>query len=282
MPTMVRMPDGAALRVTSTGSGDPLVLCHGGPGLWDYLPPLAALLEGWHLVHSYDQRGCGQSTGDGPYTVAQFVTDLDWLRRGLGHSSWWVGGHSWGAELALRYALAFPGRARGLVYLSGTGIGEAFRPAYRAEMRRRLAADYPRWRRLRDQRDRSDAEEREFCLLQWRPDYAPGPSAARLAAAMWDTRFRVNRRCNSELGADRTRDERSLARHCAELDRPVLILHGAEDPRPVWSTDSLAAALPHAHRVVITGAGHLPWAEQPSQAGYAIRGFLAAHAQAAG
>jgi proline iminopeptidase len=61
------MPDGAMLRLTTTGSGDPLVLCHGGPGLWDYLGPLARLLDGGFLVHRYDQRGCGASTGDGPF-----------------------------------------------------------------------------------------------------------------------------------------------------------------------------------------------------------------------
>ena len=38
----VTMPDGVMLRLTSTGSGHPLVMCHhGGPGLRDYLDPLA-------------------------------------------------------------------------------------------------------------------------------------------------------------------------------------------------------------------------------------------------
>jgi pimeloyl-ACP methyl ester carboxylesterase len=36
------------------------------------------------------------------------VADLEVLREALGHATWWVGGHSWGAELALRYALAYP------------------------------------------------------------------------------------------------------------------------------------------------------------------------------
>jgi proline iminopeptidase len=269
------MSDAAVLRLTTTGSGHPLVLCHGGPGLWDYLGPLAGLLDDMCLVHRYDQRGCGESTGDGPFTVAQFVADLDVLRQALGHASWWVGGHSWGAELALRYALAYPGRARGVIYLCGTGIGEGFRAAYRAEMRRRLAGDFARWQCLRDKQDRTGAEEREFCLLQWRPDHAPGPAAARLAASMWDARRRVNLRCNRELAADRSRDESGLAHRCAHLDRPVLVLHGAQDPRPVWSTDSLVQALPKARRVVIKDAGHLPWLEQPRAVADEIRGFLA-------
>jgi proline iminopeptidase len=271
------MPDGAMLRLTTTGAGHPLVLCHGGPGLWDYLDSLSRLVDDMSLVHRYDQRGCGQSTGDGPFTVTQFVADLEALRQALGHETWWIGGHSWGAELALRYALAHPSRVRGVMYVCGTGIGDGFRETYRAEMRRRLAGDLPRWQYLNDRHDRTKDEEREFCLLQWRPDHAPGPDAARLAASMWDPSRRVNLRCNTELATDRSRDEHELARRCAQLNRPVLILHGAEDPRPVWATDLLAQALPNARRAVIKDAGHLPWLEQPRAVADEIRGFLAQH-----
>ena len=270
---LVPASGGAVLRVTTTGAGLPLVLCHGGPGLWDYLEPLARLLP--FRVIRYDQRGCGRSTGDGPYTVAQFVADLDGVRQAMDWPSWWVGGHSWGAELALRYALAYPDRTRGLVYLAGTGIGDGFRPAYRAEMRRRLGPDLPRWQYLHDKPDRTRAEEHEFCLLQWRPDYAPGRAAADFAAAMWADDLRVNLRCNQELAADRSRDETELARRCAQLHKPVLIVHGAADPRPVWATDTLAAALPDVRRVIIDDAGHLPWTEQPTAVAAAIRDFVA-------
>jgi proline iminopeptidase len=270
----VALPDGAVLQLRTTGSGPPVVICHGGPGLWDYLEPLSGLLDDGLLVHRYDQRGCGRSTGDGPYTVAQFVADLDCVRQATGHASWWVAGHSWGAELALRYALVHPGRVRGIVYLCGTGIGDGFRLAYRAEVRRRLAADFPRWEYLHDKQGRSPAEEREFCLLQWSPDYSPGPEAQSRAAAMWDDQLRVNLQCNRELAADRSRDEPELARRCARLDRPVLIVHGADDPRPVWATDSLVQALPDVRRVVIDNAGHLPWIEQPAATANEIRSFM--------
>ena len=272
---LVPASGGAVLRVTTTGAGLPLVLCHGGPGLWDYLGPLAQLLPGEFQVHRYDQRGCGRSTGDGPYTVGQFVADLDAVRQAMGLESWWVGGHSWGAELALRYALAYPARTQGVVYLCGTGIGTSFRATYRAEMRRRLGSDLPRWQYLHDKPDLTRAEEHEFCLLQWRPDYAPGPAAAEFAAAMWDDDLRVNLRCNRELAADRSRDETELARLCAQLRKPVLVLHGAADPRPVWATGTLVAALPDVRRIVIDGAGHLPWAEQPVAVAAAIRDFIA-------
>ncbi len=60
---------------------------------------------------------------------------------------------------------------------------------------------------------------------------------------------------------------------------PVLIVHGAADPRPVWATDTLVTALPDVRRVVIEGAGHLPWAEQPSIVAGEIRDFILAGGQ---
>lgn len=46
---------------------------------------------------------------------------------------------------------------------------------------------------------------------------------------------------------------------------PVMMVHGAEDPRPAWTSDDLLAALPRATRTVVAGAGHAPWVERPDE-----------------
>jgi proline iminopeptidase len=118
----VRLRDGAQLWTTARGTGPLVVLLHGGPGLWDYLAPLAALLDDTFTVVRFDQRGCGRSTGDdGPFTIAQAVDDLDQLRMALGFPRWAVAGHSWGAELALRYAAACPDHVTSVAYIAGAG-----------------------------------------------------------------------------------------------------------------------------------------------------------------
>ncbi len=138
---LVELPDGTKLWTATSGGGTPVVCCHGGPGLWDYLADLAALLDDSHLVVRFDQRGCGRSTGvDGPFTVAQAVGDLEQLRQALDLDRWAVLGHSWGAELALRYAAAHPGRTTAVAYLGGVGAGGAWREPYLAERNRRLGA----------------------------------------------------------------------------------------------------------------------------------------------
>ncbi len=113
----VEADDGVRLWTATSGSGSPLVLCHGGPGLWDDQGPIVGMVSDLVTVHRWDQRGCGRSTGSGPYTVQRFVADLEDIREHFGHARWIVGGHSWGATLALRYAFAMKTRWRAAVLL---------------------------------------------------------------------------------------------------------------------------------------------------------------------
>lgn len=78
--------DGVELWVERTGDGQgvPLVLCHGGPGLWDNLGRLAALIDHERPVVRWDQRGCGRSGGaDGLFSMTQSLADLQAVRRHL-------------------------------------------------------------------------------------------------------------------------------------------------------------------------------------------------------
>lgn len=273
---MVKTDDGACLWATTSGVGPPLVLCHGGPGMRDYLGPVGALVDDLATVHRFDQRGAGRSTIQGPYAVGRFVADLEMLRGHFGHRRWLVGGHSWGATLALRYALAHPWRVAALLYLSGTGVGSAWRRAHHEESDRRLTAGQRRRRDELKVRERSGAEEREFRTLNGAPDFADRGRALELAAAQYGADpFPFNYRCNSALNADMKAWEgpERLA-ECRSLDVPVLIVEGAEDPRPAWALDGMVEALPRAERVVLPGVGHLPWVEDPEGLATVLRNFL--------
>lgn len=265
---MVRLPDGAELRTAVSGTGPPVACLHGGPGLWDYLAPLAALLDGEFTVVRFDQRGCGRSTGrGGPFTIAQAVDDADRVREALGFSRWAVAGHSWGAELAVRYAARHPERTTAVAYIAGVGAGNGYRAGHAAELNRRLGPDRERWAALSaiPDGDRTAAEERERCLLQWRTDFSPASGAAAHALALWESRppgAVVNAAANRELWGDRETED--LRRAAARVTCPVTMIFGADDPRPWAASDSLLAALPRASRTVLSGAGHAPWAERPA------------------
>lgn len=272
----VETDDGTSLWTATSGEGPPLVLCHGGPGMWDYLEPVAGLVDDLVTVHRWDQRGGGRSTGSGPYIVDRFVADLEVLRVHFGHDRWLVGGHSWGATLALRYAFAHAERVAAILYLSGTGTGSVWRRAHHAEADRRLAIGQRRRRDELKARRRDDAEEREYRTLNGAPDFADRDRALELAAAQYAAvPYPVNYECMAAINAELKvwEGQAPLAR-CRTLDAPVLVVHGAEDPRPAWAVESMVEVLPSAELRVLPGAGHLPWVEEAESFAAVVGEFL--------
>lgn len=247
------------------GRGVPLVLCHGGPGLWDMFAPLASALSGQVRVIRWDQRGCGRSEHRGPYSVSRSVADLDAVRSHLGLDQIVVAGHSWGATLALRYALDHSERVAALVYISGTGLGWAWREPFQHDAAQRLAPHQHRIAELRA-RERSVAEDRELAILQWSAEFTAGDAVA-LAEQMATPWFAVNWECYEAIWGEleRTWCEPELAAACRKLAVPALIIDGALDLRPRWAVDSLEEALPAAARVVLPDAGHVPWLDAPGE-----------------
>jgi len=72
---------------------------------------------------------------------------------------------------------------------------------------------------------------KEWCRLQWRPDFSPAGDAEGHAAALWRTRppgTVVNGRANRELTADSAyQDLLEVAQH---VKAPVILVQGADDP----------------------------------------------------
>jgi proline iminopeptidase len=290
MERMVVTDDGA--RLWSTGPSDPtaglpVVLSHGGPGLWDEGGDLVAdMVDGLASVVRWDQRGGGRSAGSRrPFSIARFVADLDAVRAAWAFERCVVAGHSWGAGLSLRYALAHPDRTVGLVYLSGTDLGwrSTHRATYRAERLRRLGSDRARWEALEPEADAgtlAEEDREEFALLAWSTDFFAGGDRERakeLTRRFGWWRFPVAFDVNAVINAEsKAEDEAMLRAACAQLKGvPALVVHGLEDPRPAAGPQALAEVLPVASFVGLPGVGHVPWAEGPELLRAALREFLA-------
>ena len=271
--------DGVRLWVECTGQGPgvPLVLCHGGPGMWDNLGPLASLVDHDRQVVRWDQRGCGRSGGaEGPFSVAQSLADLEAIRRRLGIERWIVGGHSWGATLALQATLHEPRAIAGLLYLSGTGLGRGWHAAYKAAPAERLTPDQlARCDALEALRNRTTAEEVEWRTLRWSPDFADRTRALELAAIDAAAPWPLNTACNAAINAEtKAWDPAVLAAQCRSVTVPTLIVHGAKDPRPPYAIDDLAHAIPNAEVIIIDDVGHTPWLERPGVVASIVRPWL--------
>ncbi len=202
------------------GCGPPLMLCPGGPGCCDYLGPMAGMVGDIAEAWRFEQRGCGRSDPDPPYDVETAVSDLEAVRIGLGFDHWAIGGHSWGANLALAWTLAHPDRARAVVYVAGNGL----------QNDRSWSAAYHQALEERGERQ---------------PDYRTPPNM--------DVNEVGNRSWRRFI------QQSDLWRRIAELDVPVLVVMAENDIRPDWPARQLAATLPNARFEVIEEAEHWIW-----------------------
>jgi pimeloyl-ACP methyl ester carboxylesterase len=273
---MIEMDDGARLRTWTQGLAipdrSPVVLVHGGPGVPDYLSPVADLVDDLCLVHRYDQRGTGGSGWEGEHTIARHVRDLASLLDAWGHERVVLVGHSFGTDLAGHFVLAHPERVSGVVFVAGPFLGP-WRDAHRAARRaRRTAGQQARLDELDASGSRTDAEETEYLTLKWFTDHADPARAWDWALASARALRPVNYAMNTQLNAAKRVD--SLESQVDELrellPRATVIIGGAGDSRPSAALRRLGARLDRPVTIV-PGAGHYPWLEAPELFGPALR-----------
>jgi proline iminopeptidase len=155
---VIRTSDGQSLWTVVEGEGPAVLLCHGGPGLWDYLGGLSSRLCDDFRVQRWDQRGCGRSRPAAGYGIERAVQDVQELHAAMEPAGKWVVvGHSWGAYLALLTAIAHPETTAALVYISGNGTPACWRDRGHAIADERTAERMTPegQRRLTDLEDRS-------------------------------------------------------------------------------------------------------------------------------
>ncbi|ULB11081.1 prolyl aminopeptidase [Cereibacter azotoformans] len=117
---VIDMGDGHRIYVEQCGNpqGEAVLVLHGGPGggcspsMRRYFDP-----ERYRVV-LFDQRGCGRSRPHASVeanTTWHLVSDIEVIRAKLGIDRWTCFGGSWGATLALIYAISHPERVTNLV-----------------------------------------------------------------------------------------------------------------------------------------------------------------------
>ncbi len=111
--------DGVTLEYAIQGAGEPVLLIHGSIIADACLPLLAeARLTSHYRVIAYHRRGfAGSARAQGPVTMREQATDVRALLRHLGLPRVHVAGHSYGAAIALQWALDAPEEVRSLALL---------------------------------------------------------------------------------------------------------------------------------------------------------------------
>ncbi len=281
--------DGVRHYVTEFGRGDTVVVLHGGwgaehSGLADAVRPLAGR---FHFV-LYDQRGSLRSPApDSTISLPRFVRDLDGLRRQLGQERLTLVAHSMGSVLAYAYLAEHPDRVRGLLLAAPLlpvndavrGLGVPARDTARlGRLGRELGAAQDAGRRAAlaaaglDRADTAGLTDRERSA-RWRIGMA---SRMLGRPERWRALTGGPTFVNPRVGAAMERNTPPAARDSlwarflpalAGFAGPVTVVLGDADfidpQAALWRYAT--ARLPRARLVVLPGAGHLAWIDEPAR-----------------
>lgn len=263
----------------------PLVVVHGGPGGNNYAfeRTIGRRLEAFATVVYYEQRGCGRSAAparDDDYSMELLVDDLDKLRATLGLSKVVTLGYSFGAEIALAYAIVHPQRLGALIAQApGEEDPERAAAVQLAGYRRVVTPEARRWiERIAAEPDTADAKMTRI----WRKANTElvdrflfeHPRLARINRELWRESGLVNTgameralRGSGQLVASRER--------LKTVRTPTLVLVGRHDRNcGVRASEVVAECVPGARLHIFERSAHFPDIEEPDLYAEVVRGFL--------
>lgn len=109
-----------ALFYQEKGKGEPLILLHGNGEDGSYFQHQIEYFSGSYRVIAVDTRGHGKSPrGTAPFTIEQFSCDLSDFMAGLAIPRAVILGFSDGANIAMKFAIKYPGKVKALVLNGG-------------------------------------------------------------------------------------------------------------------------------------------------------------------
>lgn len=249
-------------------------MLHGGPGAHhDYLLPGFDLLAHGRTLVYYDQRGGGRSpvARDVPVGWREQVADLEALRDVWGLDRLDLCGYSWGALLAMLYAVTHPRRVASLALVSPAPAARREREAYEANLAARNAT--PELLAEREALQASGLRGQDLATYNRRlfelavAGYFHDPRRAREL-----TPFRITGRTQQEVWNSLDIDF-DLRPALGRLDIPARVVHGDDDPIPMETAVATAEAL-EADLVILANCGHVPFVEAPEAFVAALDPFL--------
>jgi proline iminopeptidase len=268
------------LHVVERGSGYPLIVLHGGPGVdhrmfGDYLDPLG---DEYRLL-LVDQRAQGRSdrTPEETWTLERMASDVDALARALELDRYAVLGHSYGAFVALQNAVDHPGGAAQTIVSSGLPSSRfleqvdaqlaAFEPL---ELREQVTDS---WEREKEARTQEDVAGLLHDQLPFQFRFHDGEHLAdferKTAGAVYSPDV-LRHFANADYGGIEV--EERLDR----VTQPVLVLAGRHDRTcAVAGAEAIAAGISNAELVVFEESAHMTYVEENQRYLEVVRDFLA-------
>lgn len=272
--------NGVSLHYRIFGTGDPLLVINGGPGMSsEGMEEVARELAKNNTVIIYDQRGTGLSevaSLDETYiNMGAMIEDIEVLREHLNIVSWIVFGQSFGGMLAYFYAAKYPKRVKAMIQSNSAGM-----------------SDMEWFLNMNPTRNLSKTELDSLKIFETRlkggdssevnlRNYAEARTSAylykddselikKMAVKMLSANPRVRTLVMTEVFSNGLSVENKMKR----FKKPVLLLQGQYD---IFMEQMIIVAhqtLKNSKMIILPDCGHWGWIEQPEIYFGEIREFL--------
>lgn len=271
---MVQTAD-VPIAVHEVGSGEPVLVLAGGPGLNSLI--LKDFVEETAKTNKclvMDQRGTGDSAlpflNKNTLNLDRYLGDIEAVRTNYKLKKIRIVGHSWGAMLAMRYAAKYPERIENLMLVGAAPLDMEALERYGDNAEIRLSPqDLTDYQNAMEMGKRGDRDLAEVYALR-----------AQWPAFFYDRKKALASR--EKIGPGFVRggiDEIVLPQYFDALEdtkkglrklrAPVVIVQGRQDLVGEGTPFALRDIMRQSIIVYIERAGRFPWMEQP-QATYAM------------
>jgi proline iminopeptidase len=266
-----KLINGVKLYYKTIGHGEPIVMLHGGPGLFhDYLiPHMGDLAKDFQLIF-YDQRGNGGSAlkpDQYDFNMDTMVEDLEGIRKAFNLDKMNLVGHSFGGLIAMSYAIKYPDKLKSMVLVTSSPPDAYFNNVIHANKGKRI---FFASKLLGDDNAAGGSATPTFeetvkvmKFVEQMSLYDPSKADTMTGAVLLTPKLVENLHFMGPVMPKLIEDCYNLLPKLAELNIRTLVIAGAVDTMPIASYMTIMATMKNAWFVLFNKSGHAPYAEQP-------------------
>jgi proline iminopeptidase len=284
--------NGVMIYYKEFGSGEPIMIVHGGPGAsHDYFLPYLLPLARHNRLIFIDERGSGRSErleDVKKYTVENMVEDVEAVRTALGLGKMNLLGHSFGGVLAQAYALKYKENLSHLIlcstFASTSGMNKVFekiKENMTPELRERInkmekeglyghGLPYERNRYTDDYKIAAWGEGYFPYLYQRNPDPDYDPTSEAFSWAL----YREMWGSHGEFIIDGNLKAVEYTDKLHTIKVPTLINCGDNDECAPSLSEEMHENIPGSKLVIFPQSGHMTFVDQPDLFIKTIEDFL--------
>ncbi len=268
--------------IEKMGSGEPLLVVHGGPGIFhDYLVPHFQVLAKKYEIIFYDQRGCGKTDFPKDTTsinIETFVEDLEGIRQHLKIEKLNLVGHSWGSLLSINYAKKYPNNLERLILIAPAPANSDFFDKTFTNMQSKRTEEDTKelihTMMSKEFEKREIATFRKAILLGDKVNLVDQSSIEKLYEPMIFDESTANSLIIVNSLMERTYFNLDVSQNLDVINCPTLIVLGDLDNVPFASAQLIQDGIKGAQLVIIQKTCHYPFFEDQKEFNHAVKSFM--------